>query len=85
MTPNQRIRRTTRIGSPRITQRQTGARRAAVGVVESADLEVGPLGDGAGTLDARGGRAQEVGLAEGGGVGYAGEDDEPEEEEGAGC
>ena len=85
ITPNQLLRRTRRISRPRIPERQAGAGGAAVGVVQPADLEVGPLGDGAGALDARGGRAQEIGLAEGGRVGHTREDDEPEEDEGAGC
>jgi hypothetical protein len=42
------------------------------------------LGDGAGALDAGGVGAEKVGLSEGRGVGYAREDDEPEEDEGAG-
>jgi hypothetical protein len=82
--PDQIRRHTPCITGPGITQRQRRAGRAAVGVVVAADAEVGPLGDGAGALDAGGVGAEEVGLSEGRGVGYAREDDEPEEDEGAG-
>lgn len=57
---------------------------AAVLVATAADEEVGPLGDVAGAGDAAGVGAEVVRLAEGGVVCDAGEDEEPDEEEGSG-
>lgn len=72
------------VGSPGEAERQGRVGAAAVCVVKPADLEVGPLRDVSGALDAGRVGAEEVGLSQGRRVGDAREDDEPEEELGAG-
>lgn len=72
------------VARPGITERKCRARGAAVGVVETTSLEVGPLRDRPGALDAGRVGAEEVGLAERRGVCDAGEDDKPQEDKGAG-
>jgi hypothetical protein len=69
---------------PSLAKRRCGARAAAVVVVPTAEVEVGPLGLGAGASDARRVGPEEVGLVEGRNVGDAGQNDEPQEEERAG-
>ena len=69
---------------PGLAEGRGGTGVAAVVVVAAAEEEVGPLGHVAGAGDARGVGAEEVGLAERGAIGDAGEDDEPEEHEGGG-
>lgn len=82
---DERRRGTDRVGAGPGGAKGEGRRRgAAVEVVSAADAEVGPLGEVARAGDARGVGGEEEGRGEGGGVGYAGEDDEPEEHEGAG-
>lgn len=61
-----------------------GVGAAAVLVALAAHEEVGPLGDIAGAVDARGVGAQEVGVVERRGRGQAREDDEEEQDQGAG-
>lgn len=69
---------------PGLAKGGRGTGLAAVVVALAAEVKVGPLGDVAGAGDAAGVGAEEVDLVEGRGVFYAGEDEEPEEEEGAG-
>lgn len=65
-----------RVVSPGVTERHRGARLGAVDVVRAANVEVGPLRDGAGAGDAAGVGLEEVGTVQRCGVLGAGEDDE---------
>lgn len=84
MLANDLLRSVPRTSIPSLAE---GGRRTcatAVGVVFTTEVEVGPLGDVAGTADAGGVGLEEVGLVERCGVAHAGEDGEEEEDEGAG-
>lgn len=72
-----------RIASPGFAKGRASASLAAILIVATAEEEVGPLGYVAGAGDAGRVSAQEVDLVNGCVVGDAGQDDEPEEEEGA--
>ena len=76
--------RTTGIRAPGLAKGGRWTSLAAVLVVGSAEVEVGPLGDVAGAGDALGLGLEEVGLVEGGCVCDAGEDDEEEHYNGSG-
>lgn len=72
------------IAVPGGAEGRRGVGAAAVLVALAAHVEVGPLGDIAGAVDARGVGAQEVGVVERRGRGHAREDDEEEQDQGAG-
>lgn len=73
-----------RIAVPGKPEGNGGMRISAILVVETTDEEVCPLGDGSGTSDAAGVGAEIVCLSEGGIIRDAGEDDEPDEQDGGG-
>lgn len=67
---------------PGVAKGHGGRSTAAVRVALAADVEVGPLANVIGAIDALGVGLEEVGLVEGGAVGNTGEDDEEEEQKG---
>jgi hypothetical protein len=73
-----------RTSIPSLAEGGRGTCATAVGVAFTTEVEVGPLGDVAGTCDAGGVGLEEVGLVERCGVAQTGEDGEEEENEGAG-
>lgn len=84
MASNDVLRGVPRTAAPGLSKRRRRTSATAAVVVLAAEVEVGPLGDGAGAGDAGGVGAEEVGLVEGSCVGDTGEDGEEEEDEGAG-
>lgn len=69
------------VAVPGVAEGEGGLGLAAVGVAFTADVEVGPLGDAVGAVNARRVGLEEVSLAKGRDGGDAGEDDEEEEEQ----
>jgi hypothetical protein len=65
------------VSRPGMSDRRVGRGLAAVQVAVTADVEVGPLGDGLGARDAGGVGAEEEGAVQGCCLLHAAEDDEP--------
>lgn len=72
------------VAVPGMAKGEGGLGLATVLVARAADVEVGPLANVVGAVDARCIGLKKVRLVERGAVGDAGEDDEEEEEEGCG-
>jgi hypothetical protein len=78
------MRRVAGMRAPGLAKGGRGASFSAVPVTFAAEIEVGPLGNVAGTRNATGIGAQEIRLLEGRRVRDAGKDDEEEKDDGGG-